>query len=251
MKPNFGNLTIKTFYRLKKRMLGLPLLIIICISCSLPVVCWSQTNFSGEELSQMLHEEIRARVGKDAEIAISKSIPNLIFKEKNVQVEFDFGSNAELNGNSIVGIEFYSWNNLLRRIEIPVRVRIFAELLVAKETIKQGEEVTLENCAVERRAVPSSIKLEETSPDKLLGKVARHSIVRGSIVTRNLLTEPFAVRRGEKVKIVVLSGKVSVIAVGTALQDANVGERIRVRRDGTQVVVTGYASKDGAVIITN
>lgn len=249
MKHNSKSLA-KIFYRLKKQILGL-LLLIFCIFCAIPIDCWSQTNFSGEELSQMLYEEIRARVGKDAEIAVSKSIPNLVFKEKNVQVEFDFASDGELNGNSIVGIEFYSRNNLLRRLEVPVRVRIFADVLVARETIRQGGEVTLENCTVERRVVPSNVKPEETNPNALVGKIARHSIVRGSVITQNLLTEPFAIRRGEKVKIVVLSGKVSVIAVGTALQDANVGERVRVRRDGTQIVVTGYATKDGAVIITN
>jgi flagella basal body P-ring formation protein FlgA len=250
MKHNSENLAEKISYRLNKQILGL-LLPILCIFCSVQVNCWAQTNFSGEELSRMLYEEIRMRVGKDAEIAVSKSIPNITFREKNVQVEFEFGSDAELNGNSIVGIEFYSQNNLLRRLEIPVRVRIFADVLVARETIKQGDEITLENCIVERRAIPSNVEPEEIYPDALVGKVARHSIVRGSVVTQNLLTEPFAVRRGEKVKIVVLSGKVSVIAVGTALQDASVGERVRVRRDGTQVVVTGYATKDGAVVITN
>ncbi len=250
MKHHSENLIKKIVYRIKQQMLGL-LLLIFCLLCSIPINVWSQTNFPGEQLSQMLYEEIRARVGKDAEISVSKSIPNLTFREKNVQVEFDFASDAELNGNSIVGIEFYSQNNLLRRLEVPVRVKIFAEVLVARETIKQGEEITLENCTIERRAIPTNVEPEETYSEKLLGKVARHSIVRGSVVTQNLLSEPFAVRRGEKVKIVVLSGKVSVIAVGTALQDASVGERVRVRRDGTQVVVTGYATKDGAVIITN
>lgn len=250
MKHNSGNATEKIVYRVTKQTLGL-FLLVFSIFCSLPVDCRSQTNFSGEELHQMLDEEIRARVGKDAEIAISKSIPNLMFKEKNVKVEFDFGYDTELNGNFIVGIEFYSQNNLLRRIELPVRVKVFTEVLVARETIKQGEEITPENCALERRAVPPNVKPQEVSPNELLGKVARHSIVRGSIVTQNLITEPFAVRRGEKVKIVVLSGKVSVIAIGTALQDANAGERVRVRRDGTQVVITGYATKDGAVVITN
>ncbi len=246
-RRNFGN---KMLDSLKKQSVGL-FLSLICVFPSLPIICSGQSNFSGKELREILNDEIRMRVGKDAEIAISKSIPDIVFNEKNVQVIFDFGSETELNGNFVVGIEFRSGKGLLRRIEVPVRVKIFRDVLVAKETIRQGSELTFENCIVERRPIPSNTKFEDLNPDELLGKVARHSIVRGSIISRNLLSEPFAVHRGEKVKIVVLSGKVSVITVGTALQDAGVGEQVRVRREGTQTVISGFAAKDGSVIISN
>jgi flagella basal body P-ring formation protein FlgA len=60
------------------------------------------------------------------------------------------------------------------------------------------------------------------------------------------------IRRGENVRIVVVSGSVQVSAAGTALQDAAEGDLIRVRRNGTRSkILQGTAGADGNIYISS
>lgn len=213
----------------------------------------SQIYFRGETIRDNLINEIRKRVGEDAEISVPPSIQDFAFQDKNVEYLFDFGSadGRKLNGNFMVGIEFRNSQKLLRRVEVPARVKIYRSLLVASRTINQGEEITAENTFIKRMILPPNIEEEDCIPEELFGKNALHSIVRGSVITRKVVAEPFAIRRGEKVRIVVLSKTISIMANGTALQDARAGEPVRCLRDGSRSVLLGIAAKDGTIIITN
>lgn len=209
----------------------------------------AQTNFSDQFIKEQLYQELRNKVGNEAEIVLPKYIGNYSFRESNVVVGFDFG-NQVLSGNIIVGVEFWQNQQKLRRVEVPVRVKLFNEVLVAKKTISRGEQINLENCYVEKREIPSTIEPDRTKIEDIVGKEAKHFIVRGTILTRDLVQEPFAIRRGEKVRVVVLCGNVQVNTFGIALNDANAGETVRVRREGNNNVFVGLASKDGCVIIS-
>lgn len=228
-------------------------LYIILIFLSLAGVVYSQSFFIGEEIRQELIKEIRMRVGDDAEIIVSRSIQDFSFSPSDVSFSFDFGNSESqpLNGNFMVGIEFRKGNELLRRIEVPARVKIYRNLLVANRTIAQGELITNENTSIERKELPPNVRNEDCLPENLLGKSASHSIVRGSIITQKSVSEPYAIRRGDKVRIVVLSGMISISTNGTALQDARPGETVRCVRDGFRSVLIGIAAKDGSVIISN
>ncbi|MGB9771527.1 MAG: flagellar basal body P-ring formation chaperone FlgA [Candidatus Kapaibacteriota bacterium] len=213
------------------------------------LVARSETYFSGDLIKERLYQEVRNRVGSDAEIILPRTISNYLFAEENVVMNFDFG-NQVLSGNLFVGVEFWQNQKKLRRVEIPIRVKLIKEVLVATKTISRGEAISFENCIVEKREIPSSIEPDETNLESILGKEAKYFIVKGTILTKELVQEPFAIRRGEKVRIVVLFGKVQINTYGVALNDANVGESVRVRREGNNNILVGLASKDKCVIIT-
>ncbi len=235
----------------KHTILKIALVIVLQVILPWAKPLYSHTHFNSQDIQKALYEQISSMVGSEAEIAISNVIPSLTFRENGVTYNFDFGNKTLLTGNSIVGVEFRHNGNLLRRIEVPVRVKIYKNVLVAKNTIRKGEEISFENSIIERRELPPNVELSEIEPKLLFNKVARYNIISGSIITTKLLTEPFAIRRGEKVKVVVLNGKISVTTYGTALDDAGCGEKVRIRLDATKATVTGLAAKDGCVIITN
>lgn len=209
----------------------------------------AQTVFIGEEIKEKLISELRELVGKDAEIILPKIVSNFSFPQNNVTVTFDFG-NQILSGNIFVGIEFWHNENKLRRVEIPVRIKLVKEVLVAKKMISRGETISDENTLVERKELPSSINPEDIKSELILGKIAKYSIVKGTILSKDLVQEPLAIRRGEKVRVVVLSGKVQINTYGVALNDANAGEQVRVRREGNGGIIIGLASSDGCVIVS-
>ncbi len=209
----------------------------------------SQSFFKGAEIKEQLLHAIREKVGNEAEIALPNVISDYYFPQKDVSYEFDFGRQF-LSGNIFVGLEFWHNGNKVRRIEIPVRIKLFKEVLIAKVPINRGDVISLENCSIEKKKVPSSLDPNDVSIDYVIGRVAKHNIVRGAIVSKALVQEPFAIRRGEKVRIVVLSGSVRVDTYGTALNDANSGEQVRVRQERNGNVVVGLASVDGCVVVS-
>lgn len=209
----------------------------------------AQSVFLGNEIKEELMLKIRERVGKDAEIILPKIISDYTFPQKGVSFSFDFG-NQILSGNIIIGIEFWHNGNKLRRVEIPVRIKLVRDVLVAKTTINRGEVISLENVVVERKEIPSNLNPESTNYETILGKVAKYNLIKGTILSNELVQEPLAVRRGEKVRVVVLSGKVQISTYGIALNDANAGEQVRVRREGNGGILVGLASSDGYVIIS-
>lgn len=209
----------------------------------------SQSVFKGTEIKEQLLLAIRQKVGNEAVIALPNVISDYYFTQKNVYYDFDFGDQF-LSGNVFVGLEFWHNGSKIRRVDIPVRIRLVKEVLVARAPISRGDVISFENCIIEKRELPSKLNPNDVSAEIIIGKVAKHNIVRGSIVSKELVQEPFAIRRGEKVRIVVLSGNVRIETYGIALNDANSGEEVRVRQERNGNVIVGLASIDGCVIVS-
>ncbi|MFN3306744.1 MAG: flagellar basal body P-ring formation chaperone FlgA [Candidatus Kapaibacteriota bacterium] len=221
--------------------------ILLLIFSTLDLV--SQSFFKGAEIKEQLLLAIRQKVGNEAEIALPNVISDYYFPQKDVYYEFDFGTQFP-SGNILVGLEFWHNGGKVRRVEIPVRIKLVQEVLIAKVPINKGEVISFDNCSIEKKELPSKLNPNDVSIEYAVGKVAKYNIVRGAIVSRELVQEPFAIRRGEKVRIVVLSGSVRVETYGIALNDANSGEQVRVRQDRNGNVVVGLASADGCVVVT-
>ena len=100
-------------------------------------------------------------------------------------------------------------------------------------------------------------EVEVTNPNLTRGYVERISAVAGLITKKTLLPgriilpsalrEPFAVSRGSTVQLVFDNGALVIRASGSPLQDAAIGELIRVRNKDSGVIVSGTVMADGTV----
>lgn len=209
----------------------------------------AQTHFFGEEIKQLLSQEIQSKVGENAEILLPKTIQDYSFPQSDIELSFDFGE-QNLLGNVLIGIEFRHNGNLIKRIQVPVRIKIYRKVLVANRSILRGETLSNENCSLETREITSNIDPNGLTDENGFGKIAKHNLVRGTIITNNLIQDMPAVRRGDKVRLVILYGSIQITTTGVALNDANAGETVRVRRDGSNNLLTGLASSDGCIVIS-
>ena len=67
------------------------------------------------------------------------------------------------------------------------------------------------------------------------------------VILVSALRQPFAVSRGTTVQLVFDGGALVLRAAGTPLQDASVGELIKVRNKDSGVIVSGTVMADGTV----
>jgi flagella basal body P-ring formation protein FlgA len=76
---------------------------------------------------------------------------------------------------------------------------------------------------------------------------AKRPIIAGSILQFGMLEVDLAVRRGQHVQLLAASGGIVVRSSGVALQDARLGERVRVQNASSLKIVEGWAETGSQV----
>ena len=109
------------------------------------------------------------------------------------------------------------------------------------ETIDAGqlEEVEVTN--------PNIVKGYAESVADVSGLVSKRTLLPGRVILTSALREPFAVSRGTTVQLVFDNGSLVLRAAGTPLQDAAVGDLIKVRNKDSGMIVSGTVMYDGTV----
>jgi len=79
------------------------------------------------------------------------------------------------------------------------------------------------------------------------GRVAKRTLLPGRTIPVSALREPFAVKRGNSLRLTFTIGGMLISASGTPMQDAAIGDVIKVRNLDSGVIVTGTVMGDGSV----
>jgi len=79
---------------------------------------------------------------------------------------------------------------------------------------------------------------------QLIGKMASRTLLPGLPVPILAIREPYAVRQGEKVAIVVETSVLRLTALAVALQPGSEGERVDARNLDSGIVVSGVVQPD-------
>jgi flagella basal body P-ring formation protein FlgA len=82
---------------------------------------------------------------------------------------------------------------------------------------------------------------------EVLGKVTTRTLLPGRTIPVGALRDAWAVERGKTVALVYSGGGLTITAVGTPLQNAAIGDFIRVRNIESGVIISGTVMGDGTV----
>lgn len=119
--------------------------------------------------------------------------------------------------------------------------------IVPTQIIYPGQEIS-----------PAALKeVEVTNPnlaggyatriDEVAGMISQRTLLPGRTIQVNALRQPFAVKRGTTVRLTFAVGSLVISASGTPLENASVGDVIRVRNLDSGVTVSGTVMGDGSV----
>ena len=86
-----------------------------------------------------------------------------------------------------------------------------------------------------------------TSPDMLIGKVARRTLLPAHPIPGNAVGEIDLVTRGTAVQLVFQQPGLTITAYASPLQDGSAGDVIRVRNTDSGAVILGVVQPDGTV----
>ena len=210
----------------------------------------AQSNFSGERLRSAVLSYAQKTVDREAEILVSQKIADQTFQESGVTAKCT-GSAQSLRGMSNVGVEFAANGRIIRRMQIPVQVKIMQEVPVATASISSNSSISSQQFSFEMRDVSAYSDNDLLSKSELSGSTAKRFLPKGSIITRSAINDKNGIRGGMPVTIHVQAGNVVIRTRGSVLNDASIGESVRVMREGTNTMLTGILKENHTVFIGN
>lgn len=206
------------------------------------------STFPGVRLTAACQNYILSKVKDDAQVTISREIEDVIFNEDGVSAKC-VGKAASFRGNCFVVIEFYKNGNLIKRLEIPVRVKLFREVPKVVSSLPRAKEISESDIIFEKTDITNYRDEDLLGKNEVIGAKLKRNISEGTVITRAFIEEEMTISRGEKIVIISESGAVRIRTSGEALQDGVVGKTIRIRREGTRSVLHGCIARDGTVFI--
>jgi flagellar basal body P-ring formation protein FlgA len=119
--------------------------------------------------------------------------------------------------------------------------------VVPERTIYPGEEI-LEELVREVEVTNPNLRggyAESTS--EVLGKVTTRTLLPGRTIPVAALRDSWAVERGKSVQLIFSGKGLTITAMGTPLENAAIGDFIRVRNAETGVIVSGTVMENGSI----
>jgi len=208
----------------------------------------AKSSFSGSRLKNACLSYISNLVDKDSDVRISE-IDDQFFEETGVIARCDARANS-LRGNTYVALEFLDHEDkLVKRLEVPVNIKIYKDVPTAVYTLQKGKILMINDITYNKMDVTYLDESKILGIEKIVGKKVNCQINKGEVIQANFLENEVLVNRGGKVNIIVQSGSVSIRTSGVALQDASIGDIIRVQREGSRQSLQGKVYDDGTVYI--
>lgn len=161
------------------------------------------------------------------------------------KIEAYLPTGSQLIGRTSIGVRCNEPNGW--HIFIPVQITISRDLIVSAKPLTLGQVVHKEDIA--RLTTDATQNIGMTDDSQVIGKVLRYSIASGYILRQDMLREPFSVKQGQVVRLLVQGSGFSLSSSGVALNNAAEGNTVQIRTTSGRVI-SGIAGEEGAVRIT-
>ncbi len=181
------------------------------------------------------------------DIEVNRLDPRLNLTDCSANLNFSVNDHQSSGGN--VSVHAQCQGQQPWALYIPAQVDLYRPVAVAGHNLSRGTiigptdiEMVLKNTSHLRQGFVDT-------PEKALGLELRRPLKRGEALRGGVLIEPLAVKRGDEVRLLALSGAIRVSAQGTAMGSGRIGEQIRVKNNNSSRIVKGEIIAAGQVKI--
>jgi flagella basal body P-ring formation protein FlgA len=151
-------------------------------------------------------------------------------------------------GNVTVGVRCHhpvAWT-----VYLPLQIKVMQPMVVVARPVSGNRVLTEQDLRIEQRDIGSLRQGYMTNIAAVVGQQAKYSLGLGTVVQKNHLRPLNVVKRGESIVLVASAGTMEVRMQGTAMADAGVGDRVRVKNLSSERVVEGVVDAPGVVRVT-
>jgi len=160
-----------------------------------------------------------------------------------LDVEPIAGTQSMANSTVSVGCDYPAhW-----KVFVPVTVVRRIPVLILRHAVARGAHLTASDVLVQTREVRGFAAPFLGAPAQLGGESTDRTLAAGTALTADMFTLDPIISRGQDVTLVVQADGLMVRAAGLALDDARLGERLRVENLSSRRIVQGVAEPSGVV----
>lgn len=189
--------------------------------------------FVHKELSGPLKEgtriEVNTRWQGDVELE----------SEGTTQVRVRRASSRPLRGPTVLRVGIDVEGKTQRMMSVTADIRHMRSVLIARRMLQRGEALVEEMFELDERDITALRHDYFGELATLQGMQTRRSLAVGSVLTGNHIEAIPIVSRGDKVQLIARTSRLSVSALGLAMQDGGIGERIRVKNSDSGKILYG------------
>jgi flagella basal body P-ring formation protein FlgA len=135
-------------------------------------------------------------------------------------------------------------------VYVPVKVKVMKPVVVAARPLVANRTLQAGDLRVQNRDIGDLRKGYLASKSEVIGKQLKYPLAVGTVLPSRGLKQQTVVRRGEQIILVATAGTMEVRMNGTAMEDASVGERVKVKNSSSKRVVEGIVDAPGVVKVT-
>jgi len=150
-------------------------------------------------------------------------------------------------GSVSLRVEFYNNNKEIKSGQIRVKIHHFEDVLVSVERFKRHDLPIPEKYMKKRMEITSLTDNPVTSDDELRGMWARRNVGIGQILTSRMFEPIPAITSGQEVSILYKSSFIELTALGTALQQGNIGDLIKIKNKQSKKIIACTVVDDKTV----
>jgi flagella basal body P-ring formation protein FlgA len=148
-------------------------------------------------------------------------------------------------GNQTIGVKCPTdqpWT-----IYVPVTVKLFKPVVVATKALSARHILTKSDVTVKQVDVGALRQGYLSDIALVVGQQLKRPLAVGMVINQNTVKPEKIVRRGEMITLIAVAGSMQVKMNGTALSDASLGQRVRVKNSSSKRVVIGVVDAPGVV----
>lgn len=135
-------------------------------------------------------------------------------------------------------------------VYVPVKVKVIKPVVVSARPLSANQTLTARDVRLEALDIADLRHGYKESLELVIGQQLKYPLSVGMVIPTRSLKQEQVVRRGEQIVLVAMAGTMEVRMNGTALDDASVGEKVKVKNSSSKRVVEGVVHAPGIVKVT-
>ena len=124
------------------------------------------------------------------------------------------------------------------------------QVVVAARPLAANRNLTRQDVRLQAMDIADLRQGYINSPQQVVGQQLKYPLAVGRVVPSRSLKLEKIVRRGEQIVLVAAAGAMEVRMNGTALDDASIGDKVKVKNSSSERVVEGIVQAPGIVKVT-
>lgn len=192
--------------------------------------------------------QIKKMYGEEERITVQfHNLPKDLKDERNVKAVI-ITKLPDHRGDGQAAVEIEEKQGRKRTAYVSFRVSAMKKFYVLKRDMKKGEIIKADD-VYERKTFLNDCRLYPSSIEDIEGKKLKKDALANTVITKELLEDSYAVKRGEIVTIKMENERMKIIAKAISLEKGKIGDMVKLKNVSSGREIMGVVSGEKEVTV--